>query len=392
MDFELNDTQIMFRNMARDFAAREIKPVAMEYDQKADPRQSVALDLIKKGFDQDFHKMIVPVKYGGLGLDAVTACLMIEELAAGDPGYATLWHVNNIAITFLLNVGSDQLIEKYLTPIISGEGGVGAVSTTEPDGGVTSAQLVDMANYAFATTARREGPDWLLNGSKVFCSNGGLPFCKWVMVFARTDMTKTGMAGTGGFMVPTSAAGFKLVGEENKMGQRLINTQALKFDNIRVPDADRLQGTPRRQVTYEHDSAIAAIAIGCARSAYEAALDYAKKRVILGKPVIKYELIQAKIADMYIGLEAARSLMYRTAGYSDTHPMADQKLARAVKVFASETANKIVSEALQVFGGSGYSKGTVVEKAYRDVRVTTIYEGTNEVQRISLAQMIEAAS
>jgi alkylation response protein AidB-like acyl-CoA dehydrogenase len=392
MNFELSDTQVMFRNMARDFATREVKPVAMAYDQNPDPRQSVPLDLIKKGFAQDFHKMVVPVKYGGLGLDAVTACLMIEELAVGDPGYATLWHVNNIAITFLLNAGNDKLIEKFLPMIVEGEGGVGALSTTEPDGGVSSAQMVDMANYAFATNARREGNDWLLNGSKVFCSNGGLPFCKWVMAFARIDMTKTGMAGTSAFLVPTNAPGFKLVGEENKMGQRLANTQSLKFDNIRIPDADRLQGGFRPQVSYEHDSAIAAIAIGCARSAYEAALDYAKKRVILGKPIIKYELIQAKIADMFIGLEAARSLMYRTASYSDTHPMADQKLARSVKVFASETANKVVSEALQIFGGSGYSKGTVVEKAYRDIRVTMIYEGTNEVQRISLAQMIEAAS
>jgi alkylation response protein AidB-like acyl-CoA dehydrogenase len=275
---------------------------------------------------------------------------------------------------------------------MQGEGGVGALSTTEPDGGISSAQLAGLPDYAFATTARREGNDWFINGSKVFCSNGGLPFCRWVMVFARTDMTKTGMAGTGGLVVPTNTPGFKLVGDENKMGQRLSNTQALKFDNVKVPDVNRLQGPFRPQVSYEHDSAIAAIAIGCARSAYEAAVEYAKKRLIIGKPITRFQLIQGKLADMYIGLEAARSLMYRTASYADSHPMMDQKLARAVKIFASETANKVVNDALQVFGGSGYSKGTVVEKAYRDARVTMIYEGTNEVLRVSLAQLIEAAS
>jgi len=144
-----------------------------------------------------------------------------------------------------------------------------------------------------------------------------------------------------------------------------------------------------RVVTYEHDSAVAIMAVGCARAAYEEALGWARQRAVLGKPIIQYQMIQAKIADMFIGLEAARTLAYRVAGYSDSHAQMDLKLGRTVKVFATETANRVTNDALQVLGGIGYCKGTVTEKCYRDLRVTTIYEGTNEAQRISLSRMIE---
>jgi len=391
MDFELNDTQLMFQKMARDFVTREVKPVVMELDQKCDPREAIALELTKKGIAQDFHKLVVPEKYGGLGLDAFTACLMMEEIAAGDLGYANTWHVNNTAIGFIFNYGSQAIIDKFIPMITDGEGGIGALSTCEPDSGTTSANLVDPQNFYFATTARQSGSDWILNGNKAFCTNGGMPICKWVLTFARTDMTKTGMASTGGFVFPTNAPGYKIMGEENKMGMRTSSTHSIKFDNLRVPDADRLMGGVR-QVNYEHDSAIAAMSIGCARSAYEAALEYSKKRVILGKSISKYELIQAKLSDMYIGLEAARSLMYRAAGYASTHPTMDYRLGRAVKIFASETAQKVVFDALQIFGGAGYSKGMVVEKAHRDIRIATIFEGANEVLRVSLAQLLEANS
>ena len=388
MDFELNDTQLMFRNMAKEFVEREVKPIAQEFDRKVDPKESVPLELIRKGFEQDFHKMVVPTKYGGLGLDAVTSVLILEELAAGDPGFALVWHVNNVALTFLSNLGTEEQAEEFIRPLMGAEPGIAAVSTNEPNMGVTSAQLVDPVNFVFETTARLDRDEWLINGDKNFCSNGGLPFTKWVMTFCRNDMTKTGLTATGIIIVPTDTPGFRLIGEEDKMGHRLANSQSIKYDNVRVPKKNLVAGG-KRTVTFEHDSAVAAIALGCARTAYEAAVDYAKQRTVLGKPIINYQLMQAKIADMYIGLEAIRSLIWRTASYSDTHPQMDQKLARAVKVFGSETANRVVSDALQIFGGSGYSKGTTTEKCYRDARITMIYEGTNEVLRISLSQLIE---
>jgi len=391
MDFELNETQVLFQNMARDFAEREIKPVAMEYDRKANPADCIPVDLIRKGFAQDFHKMIIPEKYGGMGLDALTACLILEELSVGDPGFANTFHASNAAISFLVNYGSEETIKKFISMITDGEGGVGAISTCEPDGGTTSANLAEPENFFFATTGTRDGNDWVLNGNKAFASNIGMPFSKWVMVFARIDMTKVGMMSTGGFMVPTETPGFKLMGEEDKLGLRTSSTWAIKFDNCRVPDSDRLKGgTP--MCNYEYGSAIAAMSIGCARAAYEAALDYSKKRMILGKPIIRYELMQAKLADMYIGLEASRSLMYRAASYACTHPVMDYRLGRAVKIFSSETCQKITSDALQMFGGSGFSKGSVVEKAFRDIRIMPIFEGPNEVLRVNLAKQIEAKS
>jgi len=182
------------------------------------------------------------------------------------------------------------------------------------------------------------------------------------------------------------------------MGHRLSSTRALTFDEVRVPRANgigtggRAISGGKRRTTYDHDTAIAAISVGCARAAYEEALAWARQREVLGRPLIKHQLIQAKLADMYIGLEAARSFMYRTAAYSDTHDQMDVRLSRAVKVFASETANRVTSDALQVLGGVGYCKGSVTEKCYRDQRVTPIYEGTNEAQRISISQLIEAGS
>ncbi len=389
MDFELNEMQIIFRNMAKEFAQREIKPVARDFDSKSNPLECIPLDLIKKGFAQDFHKMIIPEQYGGLGLDALTSVIMLEELAVGDPGYALTWHVNNIALTFLFNMASEEQCKEFVTPLLSGEGGIAAISTTEPTGGVTSAQIINPAGFVYSTTAKLENDEWVINGAKCFCSNGGLPFTKWVMTFCRSDMTKTGMASMAVIIVPTDNPGFVLVGEEDKMGHRLSSSASINFVNARVPNKNRLAGG-KRTVTYEHDSAVAAISIGIARSAYEAALDFAKQRIVMNTPIIKYELIQQKIADMYIDIEASRALMWRTATYSDTHPMADQKLARAVKVFATEAVNRVVDNALQIFGGTGYSKNTPVEKAYRDARVTTIYEGTNEAQRISLSNLIEA--
>jgi len=180
-----------------------------------------------------------------------------------------------------------------------------------------------------------------------------------------------------------------VVSEEDKMGHRLSSTAALSFSDCRVPKGNRCAGGTR-VITYDHDSAVAAIAIGIARTAYEAALDFAKTRVVMGKPIIKYQMLQSKFADMWIGLETARCLIWRTAVYADQHAVMDMKLARAVKVYCTETANRVVNDALQVFGGAGYMKNTPVEKCYRDVRVTTIYEGTNEALRLSLANLIES--
>lgn len=391
MNFELTESQLMVRTMAREFAEREIKPVAMEFDRRADPIQCLPIDLYQKGFALDFHKMVIPEAHGGTGLDALSACLILEELAAADPGYALTWHVNNIGITFLYNQGTEAQCLQFIKPIVGLDAGVTALSTTEPDGGVTSVQVIDLMSLVYKTTARLDGNEWVINGSKVLCSNSGLPFNRWVMVYCRTDMTRVGPLAIGPIIVPAGTPGFEVLGEEDKMGHRLSSTATLVFSDARVP-ADNLIKGGTRTITYDHDSAVAAIAVGIARSAYEASLDFARTRVVMDKPILKYQMIQSKFADMWIGLEAARCLIWRTATYADTHPVMDMKLARAVKIFCTETATKGVSDALQVFGGAGYIKGTLIEKCFRDVRVTMIYEGTNEALRLSLADMIDSGT
>jgi alkylation response protein AidB-like acyl-CoA dehydrogenase len=397
MDFELNDTQVMFRDMVREFVTKEVTPIAIEFDRKSNPEDCAPLDAYRKSLAQGYHQMVVPAQLGGMGLDAVSTIVILEEMAAADAGYATTWHVNNVSLTVLLNMGSDEEAERFVGEIMAGEGGVASLSTTEPDGGVTSALLIDPANFVFRTRAVLDGDHWVINGSKSFCSNAGLPFSKWILAFCRVN-DKTGWASTMPIVIPPDAPGLTIGPEEDKMGHRLSSTRALLLDNVRVPKANGIGSGGRaisggkRRTAYDHDTAIAAISVGCARAAYEEALAWAKSREVLGRPLIKHQLIQAKIADMFIGLEAARSFMYRTAAYSDSHDQMDVRLSRAVKVFASETANRVTSDALQVLGGMGYCKGSITEKCYRDQRVTPIYEGTNEAQRISIAQLIDAAT
>ncbi len=395
MDFELNETQLMFRDMVREFVTREVKPIALEYDQKSKAEDCAPLDVYRRSLAQGYHQMVVPADMGGMGLDAVSTIVILEEMAAADAGYAVTWHVNNVSLTMLLNLGSFAEAETFIGQIMAGEGGVASLSTTEPDGGVTSALLIDPAKFVFKTRAVPDGDHWVINGAKSFCSNAGLPFSRWILAFCRVN-DKTGWASTLPFVIPPDVPGLTIGAEEDKMGHRLSSTRSLIFDNVRVPKANaigsggRAMSGGKRRTPYDHDTAIAAIAVGCARAAYEEAVTWAKTREVLGQPLIRHQLIQAKIADMYIGLEAARSFMYRTAAYSDTHDQMDVRLSRAVKVFASETANRVTSDALQVLGGMGYCKGSVTEKCFRDQRVTPIYEGTNEAQRISIAQLIES--
>jgi butyryl-CoA dehydrogenase len=397
MDFELNETQRMFRDMVREFVSREVKPIALEYDQKPNPEDCPPIEAYRKSFAQGYHQMVVPADLGGMELDAVTTIAILEEMAAADAGYATTWHVNNVSLTILMNMGTAEEAKPFVDAVMAGEGGVASLSTTEPDGGATSALLIDPANFVFKTRAELRGDEWVINGQKAFCSNAGMPFSRWILAFCRVN-DKTGWPSTMPIVIPADAPGLTVGAEENKMGHRLSSTRSLILENVRVPKhhaiglGGRAMSGGKRRTPYDHDTAIAAISVGCARAAYEEALAWSKSRHVLGKPLIRHQLIQAKLADMYIGLEAARSFMYRTAAYSDTHDVMDVKLSRAVKVFASDTANRVASDALQVLGGMGYCKGTVTEKCYRDLRVTPIYEGTNEAQRISIAQLLESAT
>jgi len=398
VDFTLTEQQLAMQKMARDFAEREIKPVAMEREKIPDPKEAFPVDLFKKSFELDLHKTCIPAKYGGLGLDCLTHVIIWEELAAADAGFCVSYEGHVTTLTFMMNIATEEQREVFLRAVTEGEGGLVAIATTEPNVG-PGWPIDDPFNYVMETTARLEGDEYVLNGNKSFCTNGGTPITKWYDIQARTDMTKPGVEAHSSFLVWPDTPGLTLGKSADKMGQRLSYNAELYLDDLRVPKSHILGGRPGvgfdvatradRLCTLDPWATIGGLSLGLARSAYEAALDYAKRRLILGRPAIQFQLVGAKLADMFIQIEAARALAWKAANYSDTHPQSDLKLTFATKVMTSDTAVKVASEAVQIFGGVGYTKENVVEKIYRDAKVTQIYEVSNELCRLGIAHFLE---
>jgi len=398
VDFTLTEEQLALQKLARDFADREIKPIAMERDRMVDPKEAFPVDLFKKSFELGFHKMFIPPKYGGMGLDCLTSALMWEEIAAGDAGVCVSYQGHALAITQMVNAGTEEQRETFLGAVTEGEGCLTALAFTEPN--VGPCWLLVYPDYAMETTAVLQGDEYVLNGTKSFCTNGGTPLTKWYVIHARTDMNKRGMEAHSTFLIWADTPGLTVGRAEDKMGQRLSHNTVLYLDDVRVPKEQLLGGGRRRATdvpitqrerltTVDCWVLVSALAIGIARSAYEAALGYAKQRLIAGRPAIQLQLVGAKLAEMNTGIEAARALTWKAAKHTDTHPESDMKLAYGAKILASDTAVEVTSEAVQIFGGVGYTKEHVVEKLYRDAKVTQIYECPNELLKVAIASALE---
>jgi acyl-CoA dehydrogenase len=397
VDFTLTEEQAAMQKMARDFAQKEIKPVAIVRDKISDPWEAFPLDLFKKSFTLGFHKTCIPIKYGGLGLDCLTHVIMWEELAAADAGFCVSLEGHVTCLAFMTNAATEEQREIWLRAVTEGEGGLVAVATCEPNVG-SSWPMDDPITYNFETTARLKGNEWILNGNKNFCTNGGTPILKWYVIEARADMTKTGVESHADFLVWPDTPGLTVGKSADKMGQRLSYNAELFLDDLKVPQSHLVGGkigtsdravSADRLTTLDPWCTIGGLCIGLARSAYEEALDYAKRRIILRRPAIQFQLVGAKLADMFIQIEAARALAWKAARYSDTHPASDLKITLATKVMCSDTAVKVADEAVQVFGGIGYTKECLVEKLYRDAKITQIYEVTNEVCRVGISHFLE---
>ena len=380
---ELTETQREIQTLARDFAAAEIAPHAARWDRESCFPVGVARRMGELGF----LGMLLPEAFDGLGLDTTSYLLALEEIAAADASAAVLMSVHNSLPTqMLLNFGSDAQRERFLKPMARGEM-IGAFALSEPEAGSDASAL--------RCQAVRDGGDWVLSGTKSWVTSGS--FADVIMVMARTDTpeARRRSKGISAFIVTPDLPGFHVGKKEDKMGLRASPTVQLNFDELRVP-AENMLGEEGQGFVYAMRSldngrlGIAAQALGIARAALDAALDYADQRKQFGQPIREFQAIQFKLADMASRLEAARAMLHLTAAAKDRGE-STTLYGSMSKLLASETAMFVTTEAVQIFGGYGYVKDYPVEKYFRDAKITEIYEGTSEIQRIVIARELYAA-
>ncbi len=377
MDFALTEEQQMIRKMVRDFAEKEIAPIAQETDKKAE----FPWELIHKMARLGLLGLPIPEEYGGAGADNVSFAIALEEIARACGSTAiTLDAHTSLASEPIYLFGSEAQKRKYLVPLARGEK-LGAFGLTEPEAGSDAG--------ATKTRAVLDGDEWVINGQKILITNGSIAGV--VVVTAVTDPEK-GTRGISSFIVEKGTPGFRPGRDEEKMGLKGSVTSELFFEDCRVPKENLLgqegQGFKQFLITLDAGRiAIAAMALGLAQGAFEKAVAYSKERVQFGQPIAKFQAIQWMIADMATEIDAARLLVYRAAWLKDKGVRFTREAAMA-KLYASETAERACYKALQIHGGYGYTKEYDVERMYRDQRLCAIGEGTSEIQRLVIARQV----
>ncbi len=373
----LSEDQVALRDMVRDFAEREVKPLAAEIDEKEIyPRQT-----FDKMGELGLMGLPWPEEYGGSGAAYLSYAIAVEEIArvCGSTGLSYAAHTS-LGTAPIVYFGTPEQKSRWLPPLCSGRS-VGAWALTEPQAGSDAARQ--------QTVAVRDGDDYVLNGAKQFITNP--PFAEAVVVMAMTDKTK-GTNGISSFIVPTNSEGFSIGKHERKMGMRGSPTCEIIFNNVRIPAALRLgeEGTGFKQAMKTLDGgriSIGALALGIAQGAYEAALAYAKERVQFGQPIGKFQAVGDILANMATQIHAARLMVYHAARLKDAG--LEHSLAGAqAKLFASEAAMRVTTDAVQVLGGYGYVREFPVERMMRDAKLCEIGEGTSQIQRLVIARRI----
>jgi alkylation response protein AidB-like acyl-CoA dehydrogenase len=377
MDFRLSEEQTLLRRSVREFAEIEIRPHVREWDQEQHfPRELVpkmaALGLLGIQFSEE---------YGGAGMTPLDYCICLEEIARVDPAVAlSLAAHNGLCSSHISLFGSEAQKQKYLAPLARGEK-VGAWGLTESTSGSDAAGM--------RTTAARAGSCWVLNGSKTFTTHGRV--CDVMVVMAVTNRA-AGTKGISAFIVEKGTPGFGPGKKEDKLGMRASDTSEVLFDNVRIA-ADQLLGEEGQgfidtmQVLDAGRIGIAALAVGLAQGAYEAALSYARERKAFGKTIAQFQAIQFKLADAATKIEAARLLTYRAAYLKERGQRTTLESSMA-KLYASEIAVRVAEDCVQIHGGYGFVKDYPAEKYFRDVKLTTIGEGTSEIQRLVIARQL----
>jgi alkylation response protein AidB-like acyl-CoA dehydrogenase len=377
MDFQLNEEHELIRQAARDFAQNELKPGVIERDEK----QKFPAELLKRMAELGFLGMMVDEKYGGSGLDTISYVLAMEEISKVDASCSVIMSVNNSLVCWGLETyGTEEQKQEYLVPLAKGEI-IGAFCLSEPEAGSDATSQ--------HTTAIDKGDYYLLNGTKNWITNGSRASVHLVM--AQTDASK-GHKGINAFIVEKNWDGFSVGPKENKLGIRGSDTHSIMFSDVKVPKANRIGedgfGFKFAMKTLAGGRiGIASQALGIASGAYELALAYSKERKAFGTVISNHQAIQFKLADMATEIEAARLLCLKAAWLKDQH--ADYTLASSVaKLFASRVAMEVSTEAVQVHGGYGFVKEYHVERMMRDAKITQIYEGTSEVQKIVISRQV----
>ncbi len=372
--FGLSDEERQFRDLAHEFAENEIRPVAAELDEQ----EKFPEEICRKAWELGLMNCHVGEEWGGMGLSTLAECLIAEELGWGCTGVGTTLICNTLAEAPVIVAGSDAQKKKFLGRMTE-EFGLCAYCVTEPAAGSDVQGLL--------TTARRAGSDFVLNGQKMWITNAG--HADWFFVLAYTDKSK-GYKGLSGFVVPADSDGVTLGKKEPKLGQRCSDTRAVIFNEVKVPAENMLgqegDGWKAAMAAFDHSRpVVSSMAVGLARAALEYATAYAQERQTFGKPIAAHQGIAFLLADMAAAIDAARLLVWKAAWTADQGVRNTQQAATA-KLFAAETAMKAATDAVQVYGGYGYSREYPVEKLMRDAKIFQIYEGTSQIQKLIIAR------
>ncbi|MFQ3568289.1 MAG: acyl-CoA dehydrogenase family protein [Aggregatilineales bacterium] len=368
--FNLNEEQRQLQKVAREFAAKEIIPVAEHYDRTGE----FPIDIINKGREIGLVNLNIPLEYGGPGASVLEECIVGEELAYGCSGISTAMSVNNLSSLPIMLGGTEKQKAYWLGERMIDQGHLAAYCVTEPAAG---SNVVGMQ-----TRAERRNGHYVINGSKIFISN--VNFASFYTVFAVTDPEKK-HKGISCFIIERDTPGITVSKHFDKLGQRAADTAEITFENVEVPVENRIgeegMGFMLAMTVFDHSRpGVAAGAVGVARRALEESIKYAKERETFGQPIWQHQAIGHKIADMAINIEAARLLTWQAAWMVD-NGISNPKAVAYAKAFAADIAMQVTVDAVQVFGGYGYMKEYPVEKLMRDVKVFQIYEGTSEIQR-----------
>lgn len=384
MIFELNEEQIAIQKTARDFAEKEIMPYARDLDEK----EEFPWEILRKLHSVGLHDLAVPEEYGGPGIDSLSYSLIIEQISRGCAGVTVTSSANgnSLALYPLLIGGNEEQKQRFLLPICE-KGDLVSFSLTEPDAGSDISSV--------ATTARRDGNDYIINGTKCFITNASCS--NYHTVFANV-VDGSGAKKLSVFMLEDSMPGITKGKKEKKMGLRCSDTAELYFEDVRVPKDNLIgkEGDGFKLAMKTLDMArpsVGAISLGIAQAAFEAAVEYSKGRIQFGKPISHNQGIQFMLADMATKIEAARLLVYQASWLKDKfykEGVPFTKKAAFAKVYASDVAMQVTTDAVQIFGGYGYSREYMVEKYMRDAKIMQIFEGTNQIQRIVIARQVLA--
>ena len=377
MDYFLTEDQIALRELVRQIANEKVRPVAAKHDREG----TFPWDLVKVFAEAGLFSSVVPEEYGGMGLGVLELALITEELSKACGGIALSVAASALGMFPIIISGTDEQRKKYLPDLAAGKK-LAAFCLTEPGAGSDAGSM--------KTRALKKGDEYILNGTKVFITNGSV--AEVFTVIAVSDPER-GTRGTSAFIVEKSFPGFKVGKEEDKMGIRASSTSEIIFEDCRVPEKNRLgregEGFMVAMKTLDKSRpGVAAQALGIAQGAFDLALDYAKTRVQFGHPIISLQAIQFMLADMATQIEAARALLYQAARNVDADCKGMGQASAMSKLLASDVAMKVTTDAVQIFGGYGYMRDYPVEKYMRDAKITQIYEGTNQIQRLVIARSL----